>query len=276
MATPEPSSLTVSSAVSCVGTAVRRLTAISPDGGPSCRAATSTSDGVAPLRSTLGERARVTPPLMKYRRDLLRCAIVVVVLVRGRGGRRFDGGGGQSGGGVAGMVSSSAPRSLSWIRWPTLPGRPPRAPEVPSATTTDHVMSSSRASRHLREADLEAGAAAWSILDPRLAAVGVGVFGDERPDPRPVPTRCRAALPRANRSKMRARSPRATPGPASSTDRAIAVPAVPLDLTRDGSAGVFAGVLEQVGEDPLEAQLVDAHQSWAPSGRSRSGISPNP
>ena len=38
-----------------------------------------------------------------------------------------------------------------------------------------------------------------------------------RARPSPVPMRWRAALPRAKRSKMRARSPRATPGPASST-----------------------------------------------------------
>ena len=53
----------------------------------------------------------------------------------------------------------------------------------------------------------------WTHAVPPIAAV----CSATRARPSPVPMRCRAALPRANRSKIRSRSPCATPGPPSST-----------------------------------------------------------
>ena len=88
--------------------------------------------------------------------------------------------------------------------------------------------------------------------------------------PRPVPTRLRAALPRANRSKIRPRSPWATPGPLSST----ATPeAIRLDLEQFDprrTVAVVVGVVEQVAEDALVAHLVDRRPPVRPGAPRRS------
>ncbi len=85
-----------------------------------------------------------------------------------------------------------------------------------------------------------------------------------RASPRPVPTRWRAAEPRANRSKMRSFSTPGTPGPASST-RILTRSAPPFDADPHGPAGVLRGVLEQVGDGPLQAALVDGDGMVAPA-----------
>src|SRR5690606_28631221 len=108
-----------------------------------------------------------------------------------------------------------------------------------------------------RESDDEAGAATGSILDPRLAAQRGGVLGDERqaeagadPVPRRAPTG--EALE--------------DPGPLARGDTGARV--LDHDLHRpslrgrlDGDAGRATGVVgrvvEQVAEDPLEADPVD-------------------
>ena len=109
-----------------------------------------------------------------------------------------------------------------------------------------------------RELDDETGALRLAGPRPTLARRAGG-----RAERRwPGRDRCRRRArgggpvePRENRSKIRSRSSGAMPGPASSTRKRTEEPCSST-ASRVRAAGVALGVLEQVGEDPLETALV--------------------
>jgi hypothetical protein len=105
---------------------------------------------------------------------------------------------------------------------------------------------------------LKRGAAAGSVLDPRLAAVGVGVLGDERQaEPGTDAMAGRAAAGEAFEDAGPFATRHARPDVVDRQRHAVT--AVLFDLHAGRAAGMFAGVLQEVGQDPLETQLVDLH-----------------
>ena len=139
-------------------------------------------------------------------------------------------------------------------------GRPPPRAAVQRPTR----VRTSPSLQFRRERDDEAGAAAGPVLDPRRAAVDGGVLGDEgeaEPGADPVPGGGAAGEALEDAGALGLASPRGRRPPrrGSRCRRPPSSMAMPRR-----AAAVLLGVVEEVGEDPLEPALVDRHRSLGP------------
>ena len=140
-------------------------------------------------------------------------------------------------------------------------GTPHAAATTPAspAIASTVIRTADARSLDVLEARDEPRTATGAVLDPRVAAVRLRVLGDEGEA---------EAGPDVVAAGAAAGEPLEDPRPLAAGDTRSGVlhadldaaPAVSVDDHPRRPAAVLAGVLEEVGEDPLEADLVEAHR----------------